>query len=538
MTKLYGKDDPYKQPTVNERINRLGGTPEPKRPTADEIIYGVVPDGKTDPEGWKRWMKARLAPRIKRRTGLADKDQNLNVLLKEIISELEEIDEIGDFEISKGIMRRRTTTYVKQRVAAKADKQRQADEKAEIYEYGRYLRMKDVHIAAVIAKITAGIGYANRCHDALDAYRSDNPEPTSQGETTRGFYETGTVPDTTGIATSVEDFVARQRTAPPVAPEPSDTALDDTFGKKADKPPVINPGNWTHDATKLRKFYANLNDKAWNKYGIPDADRSNHIHTALDVTSLHETNLSPDVALVTILVYLEKLFAPKESDVTKLTIGDWTAWLKEHGWKSADVLSILNNHCISNNEAPVTKFSEWPSDLHEAEMAVEAALDENDAKRANSSADSKPTAPTLPAEPETPVQSSTASVEPANESIIDKEQFRKQRTIKISGQAYLKAADRVIMFRADHPDWTLKTEALQLLPDFAVFKAEIINADGRLISTGHGFCTPQLAQKVSGRFVEKAETAAIARALALLGGYGTDDTLDDSDYLSDSPIAA
>lgn len=118
---------------------------------------------------------------------------------------------------------------------------------------------------------------------------------------------------------------------------------------------------------------------------------------------------------------------------------------------------------------------------------------------------------------------------------IDKSEFRKQRTIKVQGRDYLKAGDRVIMFRSDHPDWTLETDAVQLLPDFAVFKAFIKDNTGKLLATAHGFCTPDLAQKVSGRFVEKAETAAIARALALVG-YGTDDTLDDSDYISDSPI--
>jgi len=122
-------------------------------------------------------------------------------------------------------------------------------------------------------------------------------------------------------------------------------------------------------------------------------------------------------------------------------------------------------------------------------------------------------------------------------STPDKKTIRKENTIKISGQNYLKAQGRVTMWKNDHPDWTLETDAVSISPEFAVFKASIKNAEGRVVSTGHGMCTPQLATKVSGRFVEKAETAAIARALAL-AGYGTDDTLDDSDYLSDSPRAA
>jgi hypothetical protein len=125
----------------------------------------------------------------------------------------------------------------------------------------------------------------------------------------------------------------------------------------------------------------------------------------------------------------------------------------------------------------------------------------------------------------------------SDDKLIDKAQFRKQRTIKIQGQNYLKAGDRVVMFRADHPGWAVETEAVQLSPEFAVFKATVKDDTGKLLATAHGFCTPALSQKVSGRFVEKAETAAVARVLAFVG-YGTDDSLDDSDYLSDSPVKA
>lgn len=149
--------------------------------------------------------------------------------------------------------------------------------------------------------------------------------------------------------------------------------------------------------------------------------------------------------------------------------------------------------------------------------------------------DSSEPAPTTPTKRNTQQEGDKPHMENDKAIEIDKAEFRKQRTIKIQGRDYLKAGDRIVMFRSDHPDWALETEAVQLLPDFAVFKAFIKDGSGKLLATAHGFCTPDLAQKVSGRFVEKAETAAIARALAFVG-YGTDDTLDDSDYLSDSPI--
>lgn len=157
------------------------------------------------------------------------------------------------------------------------------------------------------------------------------------------------------------------------------------------------------------------------------------------------------------------------------------------------------------------------------------------------------TAPVTPSKPSEPIARPTTpeianrpvSADAPRSDVVDKAEFRKERMIAVgtSKPNYLKAGDRVVLFRADHPDWTIETEAIQCLPDFAVFKASIKDASGRRVATAHGFCTPDLAKKVSGRFIEKAETAAIARALAL-AGYGSDDTLDDSDYLSDSPVAA
>jgi len=118
---------------------------------------------------------------------------------------------------------------------------------------------------------------------------------------------------------------------------------------------------------------------------------------------------------------------------------------------------------------------------------------------------------------------------------VDKSTIRKRYTQKVSGKDYLKAGGRVILFRMDHPDWTIATEALNVNEAFAVFKASILNAEGRVISTGHGAAALSASKNISGRYIEKAETAAIARALSLCGGYGTDDSFDDIDHLADSP---
>lgn len=100
---------------------------------------------------------------------------------------------------------------------------------------------------------------------------------------------------------------------------------------------------------------------------------------------------------------------------------------------------------------------------------------------------------------------------------------------------YLPTAARVLWFRTEHPAGTIRTEIVQLDP-FPVFKAVILNGDGVQLATGHGSAQPNPKAVYSGREVEKAETAAIGRALGL-AGYGTQfDGDDDSDNLADSPV--
>jgi hypothetical protein len=86
------------------------------------------------------------------------------------------------------------------------------------------------------------------------------------------------------------------------------------------------------------------------------------------------------------------------------------------------------------------------------------------------------------------------------------------------GQQYLPVAARLVWFREDHPDWSIETHPLHLDIEggCVVFQAVVKDAQGRVIAT---------ASKMETRddfadFVEKAETGAIGRALAMCG-YGT-----------------
>ena len=109
-----------------------------------------------------------------------------------------------------------------------------------------------------------------------------------------------------------------------------------------------------------------------------------------------------------------------------------------------------------------------------------------------------------------------------------------EHMMKLKGKDYLQVAWRLVWFREDHPDFGINAEALSLTDDHAIFKATITDPNGIQVSSGHG----SESKKDFGDFIEKAETKAIGRALAMLG-YGTQfaaDELEEGERIVDSPI--
>ena len=109
-----------------------------------------------------------------------------------------------------------------------------------------------------------------------------------------------------------------------------------------------------------------------------------------------------------------------------------------------------------------------------------------------------------------------------------------QHMMQLKGKDYLQVAWRLVWFREDHPDWCIDPQLVEHDADHAIFRAVIIDENGIQKCAGHG----SESKKDFGDFLEKAETKAVGRALAMLG-YGTQfaaDELDEGERIVDTPI--
>lgn len=105
---------------------------------------------------------------------------------------------------------------------------------------------------------------------------------------------------------------------------------------------------------------------------------------------------------------------------------------------------------------------------------------------------------------------------------------------KLKGKDYLEVKWRLVWFRDEHPDWCINTDLVSVTDNSAVFKAEIMEPNTEhIVSTGYGSETANDFHD----FLEKAETKAVGRALAMLG-YGTQfaPEMEEENRIVDSPV--
>ncbi len=105
--------------------------------------------------------------------------------------------------------------------------------------------------------------------------------------------------------------------------------------------------------------------------------------------------------------------------------------------------------------------------------------------------------------------------------------------LNLKGKDYLQVAHRLVWFREEHPEWLLSSSFVRLDDQTSICKAEIFDETGRLRAVAH----KREDLKHFPDFMEKSETGAIGRALAMIG-YGTQfaPDLDEGDRIVDSPI--
>lgn len=108
-----------------------------------------------------------------------------------------------------------------------------------------------------------------------------------------------------------------------------------------------------------------------------------------------------------------------------------------------------------------------------------------------------------------------------------------EHLMDLKGKKYLQVMWRLVWFREDKPNWAIDTKLEAVDDQHAIFSAKIYDETGVLKSAGYG----SESIKDFRDYIEKAETKAVGRALAMLG-YGTQfaPELDEGDRIVDSPV--
>ena len=98
---------------------------------------------------------------------------------------------------------------------------------------------------------------------------------------------------------------------------------------------------------------------------------------------------------------------------------------------------------------------------------------------------------------------------------------------------YLPVAARIAWFRLEHPDWSIITKEVKSAPKATVMKAIIKDEQGKVMATAR----KRESEAGFSDYIEKAETGAIGRALAMCG-YGTLQApeFDEGERLADAPV--
>ena len=107
--------------------------------------------------------------------------------------------------------------------------------------------------------------------------------------------------------------------------------------------------------------------------------------------------------------------------------------------------------------------------------------------------------------------------------------------LNLRGKDYLQVAHRIVWFREERPTWRIQTDIHFTDAKQSIVRATILDENGNIMAQGTKSETAAGFQD----HLEKSETGAIGRALALCG-FGTQfaPEFDEGDRLADSPLPA
>lgn len=103
-------------------------------------------------------------------------------------------------------------------------------------------------------------------------------------------------------------------------------------------------------------------------------------------------------------------------------------------------------------------------------------------------------------------------IKKANESI---------RTTDIKGKEYAEVNQRIKAFRMVYPEGCIDTEMLSNVDGVCVFKATVLNGEGRELGSGTAYEKESSSFINKTSYIENCETSAVGRALGMCG-FGID----------------
>jgi hypothetical protein len=246
-------------------------------------------------------------------------------------------------------------------------------------------------------------------------------------------------------------------------------------------------------------------------------------------------NLQPHIQKFGVQLTVDKLqahltnYGEKPMAKKPLTPEEVAEWLTQNGWHSKDVIAALSDFSESRGLGKIDGFGKWDSGLEAAGNVYRdwlAKQDQDEAPPARKPDDAPPP-------PVNIIKLDEAAIRLKYTMQLKYYDKKQNKTIYTD---YLKVPGRILLFRLDHPidsGWTIDTQIVNFDGDGCLMMARISDQNGHIVATGHAAAKAEGSDRFSGRYLEKAETSAIGRALAH-AGYGTDEAGEED--FADSPV--